>query len=183
MKRKANDSTIDSGLVSKRSANALNPTPSNANLVLTKTNKIAKTAIIKTSKSKENCIKPIANNNLKKIIDDENKKIKTVTNLNIKNSEIKDEILDMLIRKNLEMMDLEFYMKEYKDSLALLDTFPKSFQESRVTSNANIQYLDEQLKKASDLIYNLHLKNSNLEMMIKMREDEIKTQEESVIIY
>jgi hypothetical protein len=183
MKRKANDCTIDSGLISKRSANNLNPTPSNANLVLTRTNKITKTTTIKNSKNKEIFIKPIANNSLKKILDDENKKIKTLNNLNIKNLEIKDEILDMLIKKNLEMIDLEYCMKEYKDSLTLLEAIPKCYQESRITSNANIQYLNEQQEKANNLINNLLLKNSNLEMMIKMREEEIKMNEETVVIF
>jgi hypothetical protein len=181
MKKKAVDSTIDSGLMSKRS-NTIVTQQSNSNLVMIKTNKVTKTTIGKFfSKTKESAIKPIANNNLKKIIDDENKKMKALNDINHKNSQIKDDILEMLIKKNLEMLDLEYYMKEYKDSFDAIESFPQNFQESRVITNANLQFLDEQLKKANDLINNLHLKNSNLEIMIKLREEEIKAHEETVL--
>ncbi len=101
MKKKANDLYIDSGLLSKKSKNTIiaNTTPSNSNLIITKTSNITKTIISKPSKSKESFINPIANNNMKIIIDDEIKKQKTLNNLNMKNLEIKVEILNMLIKK------------------------------------------------------------------------------------
>jgi hypothetical protein len=141
--------------------------------------KISKTAISK-NKNKDNIIRPIANNNLKKIIEDENKKIRTISNLSIKNIEIKDEILEMLTKKNLEMIDLEYYTKEYKESLNLLESFPERYRDSRITVDANIQYVNEQLNKANELITNLQLKNSNLEIFIKLREEEMKIEEQAV---
>ncbi len=183
MKRKANDCHIDSSLVSKRSANMITPTPSNSNLVMTKTSKVTKTKLSKKTKTKEtSIINPIANKNLKKITDDENKKIKAINGLQNKSREIQDQILDMLLKKNIELIDLECCIEEYKESLSLLENFPNSFQESRITSNANIQYLDEQLKKANDLINNLHSKNSNLEIMLKLRDEEARGYEQTVII-
>ncbi len=58
------------------------------------------------------------------------------------------------------MLDLEYFIKDYKDSLNAIVSFPENFQESRITSNANIQFLDSQLQKAFDLINNIHAKNA-----------------------
>jgi hypothetical protein len=183
MKRKVIEPFIETALLSKRSVNPHNHVPTNSNLVLIKSSKLVKTNINKNSKNKENLIKPIANKNLKKIMDDEEKKVKAVNGLNFKNMEMRDEILEMLIKKNIDMIDLEKCMNDYKNSLALLESFPSVYQETRITSKANLMYLDEQLEKANDLINNFHIKNSNLEIMIKLREEEIKNHEDAVLHY